>query len=347
VPGGAATPKLAMVPACVQAGNCQYKIESVAGNGAAAYSGDDGLATAATINRAVAVAVDKNQNLFITDLNNSVIRRVDAATKTISTLSNSIHPTLALTIDQFDNIFSINNKNGILEVVKIIMNGGKLGKSAPLVTDINLHGWSFGIAVDPIGNVYVSDYAGQQIKKLTLTNGIYKTSTIAGTGATGHTGDGGPALSATFNNPSQLAVDSKGNIYVADRSNHAVRKLTLNADGSYTASTFAGIGQAGFSGDGGPANKALLSGPVGVTIDAYDNVYFSDGSNLAIRMVSASTGTISTVAGTPGKAGFDDNNGKAIGALFVNPHLISIDLFGNIYIGDCDSHRIRKLTPLS
>jgi hypothetical protein len=198
----------------------------------------------------------------------------------------------------------------------------------------------------------VSDSNNNQIKKLTLNNGTYTMSIIAGNQVAGYSGDGGGAHSARLNNPSQLVVDLKGNIYVADRGNSVVRKLTLNADGTtYTISTFVGTGTAGFSGDGGPANKAQLSQPVGLSFDAAGNLYIADAANSVIRRVSINEnsilpGNISTIAGTPDSGGYNDNKNIALGALLLNPHLISIDDTGNIYIGDCDNHRIRKLSPI-
>src|SRR6185503_8548789 len=146
-----------------------------------------------------------------------------------------------------------------------------------------------GIAVDAAGNFYISDSGNHRIRKVTASGTL---STIAGNGVTGTRGDGGPALSASLNNPSGLALDAAGNLYIADRDNGMIRKLS--PDGILT--TVAGTGINGFSGDGGPAVRAMLNRPRGVSVGSDGTIYIADTTNSRIRAVSKN-GIISTIAG--------------------------------------------------
>ncbi|HEX4998513.1 MAG TPA: hypothetical protein VFY29_09810, partial [Terriglobia bacterium] len=156
-------------------------------------------------------------------------------------------------------------------------------------------------------------------------------------GTQGYRGDDGPAIEAGFEFPADLAVDSKGNLYIADNLGHRVRMVS--PDGRIR--TVAGTGEAGFSGDGGPATAAKLQSPVRVAVDAAGNLYIADGGNARIRKV-ASTGVISTVAGV-GRAGFSGDGGPAVSAQIGLVVGLGVDAAGNIYIADADSARVRKI----
>ncbi|MFH9266684.1 RICIN domain-containing protein [Streptomyces sp. NPDC017546] len=194
----------------------------------------------------------------------------------------------------------------------------------------------YGVAVDSLGALYISDYSNHRIRKVT-TDG--KISTIAGNGAAGSRGDNGPAVSAQLNCPRQIAVDGAGTLYVVDTGNHRVRKIT--ADG--TISAVAGTGSKGFSGDGGLATAAKLNTPLGVAVDGTGVVYVTDYGNLRIRKITTD-GTISTVAGN-GTAGPGGDGGPAVSAQLKNPHGVAVDDAGVLYIADADNHRVRKVTP--
>src|SRR4051794_28210806 len=160
--------------------------------------------------------------------------------------------------------------------------------------------------------------------------------TVAGAGGNG-LGDNGPATSADFTQPSGVAVDQSGNLYIADHQAHRVRKV--NTSGIIT--TLAGTGTAGFSGDGGPANAAMLRDPYGVAVDSSGNVYISDRANFRIRKVTPA-GTISTYAGN-GTSGFGGDAGQATSASFFNPTGLAVDNTGNLYIADSANYRVRKI----
>lgn len=165
-------------------------------------------------------------------------------------------------------------------------------------------------------------------------------STAAGTGTAGVGGDGGVATAAQLNGPTSTAVDAAGNVYIADQTNHRIRRI---AAGSGLISTFAGTGVAGFLGDGGAATAARLYFPTGVAVDAAGNVYIADQYNNRIRMVTAATGLITTVAGN-GVGGFSGDGGLAQAAQLNRPTGIVVAASGNFYIADAYSHHVRKVT---
>lgn len=201
------------------------------------------------------------------------------------------------------------------------------------------------IAFDTVGNLYITDFINNVIRKLD-TNGIIYT--IAGTGmgagsagAGGYSGDGGPATAANLNGPFALAIDAAGNIIFADGYNHVVRKVS----NSGIITTIAGRISAGYSGDGGPATDAELNNPVGIAIDAAGNIYIADDHNNVIRKVNPS-GVISTVVGN-GTAGFSGDGGPATAAAMDLPIGIAFDTAENLYIADVHNNKIRRVDKIT
>jgi sugar lactone lactonase YvrE len=191
-----------------------------------------------------------------------------------------------------------------------------------------------GIAVDSGGNLYVADWGNNRIRK--VSNGVI--TTVAGTGTRGFGGDNGLATGAQLANPQGVAVDSAGNLYIADFGNASIRKVS---NGIIT--TVAGNGTPGFSGDNGPATSAQLYLPYGVAVDSAGNLYIGDSGNNRVRKVS--NGAISTVAGN-GTFGFSGDHGPPTSAQLANPYGVAIDSAGNLYIGDSGNSRIRVSAPL-
>jgi len=273
---------------------------TVAGNGTPGFGGDGAAATLAQINSPSGVAFDVSNNLYIADANNYLIRKVSPS-----------------------GIISIYAGSGI---------PGFFGDGS-LATSARFNSPS-GIAVDTAGNVYFSDQFGSRIRKVN-TSGII--STFAGTGVQGYNGDGGMAINAALNNPAGVAVDVAGNVYIADRYNHKIRKINTSG----IISNYAGAGTPGFAGDGGPAVNARLNSPAGLAVDTAGNLYFADYNNSRIRKISKS-GIISTFAGT-GFFGFDGDGGPAINAQLSFPTAVAVDRSGKVYISDSANHRIRKV----
>ncbi len=193
------------------------------------------------------------------------------------------------------------------------------------------------VAVDSQGNLYIADTSNNRIRKVNASTGVI--TTIAGTGTSGFSGDLGPATAAKLNHPSGVAVDSAGNVYIADGDNRRIRKVTVSTG---IITTVAGNGTAAYSGDGGQATAASLSGPSGLTFDGSGNLLIADTNNHAIRRVSAATGVITTVAGT-GVGGYYGDGGLAIAARLYYPYGVAVAPDGDILIADRDNRRVRRV----
>ena len=230
-------------------------ITTVAGNGIQGFSGDGGPATSARLNVPIAVGVDSAGNLFIADVFNLRIRRVDAATGIITTVAGN----------------GLSGFNG----------DGIPATSARLDTPQ-------GVALDGAGNLFIADTLVHRIRRVDAVTGII--TTVAGTGLSGSSGDGGPATSARLGNPFGVAMDNTGNLFIGDVSAHRIRKVVPGADGQITGAndeiitTVAGTSN-GFSGDGGPATSARLNGAFGVAVDGTGNLFIADLFNKRIRGV--------------------------------------------------------------
>ena len=336
----------------------------VAGNGSAGFSGDNGPATQASLHNPNGVAVDAAGNLYIADLQNSRIRKVDAASQTISTvagngtagfsgdggastLASLKHP-YAVAVDATGNLFIADRDNwrirkvdaGTQTINTVAGNGtsGFSGDNGP-ATQAAL-GTPSGVAVDAAGNLYIADFAAARIRKVEAASQTI--TTVAGNGTAGFAGDNGPASQASLSGPSSVALDPAGNLYIADLNNARVRKVEAV---DQTITTFAGNGP-GFSGDNGPASQARLSNPYGVAVDADGNVYIADQANQRIRQVDAPTETIRTIAGN-GTPGFFGDSGAAIQATLDFPVGVAADAAGNLYIADLVNNRIRKVDAAS
>jgi uncharacterized protein (TIGR03437 family) len=191
-----------------------------------------------------------------------------------------------------------------------------------------------GLAMDSAGNAYIADIVSSRILKVNTAGTI---SVFAGNGAITFVGDGGPATSASFFNPSAVAADSAGNVYIADTTNNRVRKVNTSG----IISTVAGNGSPTFTGDGGPATSAALFSPLAVAVDSTGNLFIADSGNSRIRKVNPA-GIISTVAGSF-LPGFSGDGGAATSASFLLPGGIGVDTAGNLFIADIGNNRIRKV----
>jgi len=195
-----------------------------------------------------------------------------------------------------------------------------------------------GLAIDPAGNLYIADGNHNRVRKVS-TGGLI--TTVAGSdGVLEYSGDGGPATSATLNFPTGVAVDSSGNVYIADYDNSVVRKV--NAAG--IISTYAGNGLPGYSGDNGPAIAARLDQPRALAFDASGNLYIADYGEGRIRKVTPD-GTISTFAGTGVAFGPSNEGGLAMQASIDHPTGITFDGQGNLYVAAFSDYVVRKITP--
>lgn len=280
-------------------------ISTAAGNGTYGYSGDGGEATSAEMREPTGVALDSSGNVYIADDFNYRIRKITVSTGDISTVAG----------------------NGT---------GGYSGDGGE-ATSAELN-YPLGLAVDSSANIYIADLLNCRVRKVTASTGII--STVAGNGKCGFSGDGGAATSAELANPSTVAVDKSGNLYIADENNNRIRKVVLSTG---IITTVAGNGTTGFSGDGGLATNAEFDDPTAVGVDPSGNFYITDTVNQRIRKVTVATGIINTVAGN-GTAGFAGDGGPATSAELYEPLGVATDSSGNIFIVDFDNCRIREVT---
>ncbi|HWB28719.1 MAG TPA: T9SS type A sorting domain-containing protein [Chitinophagaceae bacterium] len=199
----------------------------------------------------------------------------------------------------------------------------------------------YGMAMDDAGNIYVACQGDNRVRKIAASTGII--TTVAGTGVSGYNGDGIPAATAQLNFKNGLpglAVDNKGNLYIGDYGNNRIRKIVLSTG---IITTVAGNGVGGYTGDGGAATAAKMSGPAGVVADTVKGViYFADNNNCAIREINTATGIITTVAGN-GTPGYGGDGSLATAATLNYPERFAFDKKGNMYIADEFNFVVRKV----
>ncbi|MBV9300559.1 MAG: choice-of-anchor D domain-containing protein [Acidobacteriaceae bacterium] len=282
-------------------------IATIAGiPGICGYSGDDEPATQAELNFPAKAIADSSGNIYISDTNNCVVRKITASTGDISTFAGT---------------------------PKSCAYGGDGGPAASAQLND-----PFGITFDSSGNVYIADYVNDVVREVIAATGIIKT--VAGNFAkgTGYSGDGGSATTAQLNGPEDVAVDALGDLYIADTFNARVRVVYPSG----VIDTLAGNGTADYESDGVPADQTPLDPPLGLAVDAAGDVLIATG--LRIRSVDGQ-GIIYTVAGDDAY-GFSGDGGPATSAELADPQGVGIDPFGNIYVADTFNYLVRKVTPL-
>jgi trimeric autotransporter adhesin len=275
-------------------------IRTIAGNGNNIYSGDDGAATDASFQNPTNLSTDPEGNVYVTDDN---------------------------------RIRKINTKTGIITRVA---GTGKYGFSEDNGSATESQILPFAILTDANGNVIFND-GGARIRRINSNTG--KITTLVGDGTLGYGGDNGTGTAARINcfeAFDNIAIDKNGTLYIADRSNSRIRRLTTSG----IITTIAGNGQSGFAGDNGPAINARISSPNGIATDRSGNIYFSDTQNHRIRRINAG-GTINTIAGN-GTSGFSGDNGPATAARLFFPASITVDEQSNLYILE-GRNRVRKV----
>jgi sugar lactone lactonase YvrE len=287
--------------------NSSGVITTVAGNGVAGFSGDNGPAVNASLRSPTSVALDSAGNLFISDTDNNCIRRVDSRTGIIITVAG-------------DGDF------------------GFSGDGGPAIS-ANLDS-PFGITVDGVGNLFIADRDNQRVRRVDTVTGII--TTVAGNGKVEFSGDGGPATMAGLFEPADVAVDEAGNLFVADSINNRIRRVDKK---TATITTFAGNGRSDFSGDGEQAARASLALPLGIALDSKGRLYIADAFNNRIRLID-STGIISTLAGNDSRD-FGGDNGPAISASLNNPGGVVVDGVGNLFITDSRNNRVRRVDAVA
>src|SRR4051812_21286927 len=323
----------------------------IAGTGRAGLTGDGGPATAAQLNYPVGIAVDRAGNIFYTERDVNLIRKV-AADGSISTVSvDSLSTPMGLAFDAAGNLYVA--ETGANAIRKIAPNGTMTtiagngvpefrGDGGPAVS-ASLNGPE-GMAIDAAGNVYIADTFNHRVRMVAPDGSI---STIAGNGLPAYSGDNGPATSASMFLPTDVAVDNGGNVYIADLGNSLIRKVTRGVI-STTAGNPGGLPPR----DGLSATAVRLSGPTGIALDASGAIYIAEGSIGSgsgldggdFRVWKVAGGKISAAAGT-GLKSFSGDGGTAALAQFDTPAGMTRDSRGNLYIADTRNNRIRKIAP--
>jgi uncharacterized protein (TIGR03437 family) len=330
-------------------------VNTIAGTGVPNYTGDGGPATSAGTMFPDAVGVDAAGNVYVSTGNR--IRKIttDGIINTFAgtadggysgdggpALKAAIGIPSSIVFDAAGNLYTPDRLNNNVRkitpdgvITTVVGNGGKGfgGDGGPAKSA--LVNTPFSATVDPSGNIFVADTFNFRVRKVGSDSNI---GTVAGNATYRYTGDGGNAISATLV-PAGVATDSSGNLYIADTGNNRIRKVTSAG----IISTIVGNGLPSFSGDGGPAINAGLSGPRGVFVDAGNNLYIADTGNNRIRKVTPN-GAITTFAGL-GPAGFSGDNGPANKAQLFRPYAMVVDGAGNVIIADSWNNRIRKVTP--
>lgn len=276
-------------------------ISTFAGSGKKGYAGDGGPATAAELNEPYEMAWDAEGNLYFVERMNHVVRRVDARTSAISTVAGS-------------------------------GSAGFGGDGGP-ATKAQLN-QPHSLTFDAQGNLLVCDIANHRIRKLDMASGTI--STWAGTGEKKTAPDGAPIAGSPLNGPRAMALAADGSLWLALREGNAVLRLNPKTQ---TIHHVAGTGKAGFSGNGGPAREATLSGPKCLALDRSGNVLLADTESHSVRMIDVAHQTLELLVGD-GKRG-DGPDGPPLQCRLARPHGVFVDRDGAIFIGDSENHRVR------
>ncbi len=372
------------LPAILRVNHTTQDIAVIAGNFTLGpgFSGDGGPATSAQLGEnppyetAMDLAVDSAGDIFFTDSNNYRVRRIDATTNNITTVagngavgdggpaSSALLFTSGIAVDSSENVFigdgvsrrvrRVDAATGLISTVagKDVGTSGGYGGPATAL-QLNNPG---SVALDSSEDLFISEHQLSIIDEVNGASGAINR--FAGTGTQGFSGDGGPATSADLFTPRGVAVDANGNLYIADNRNNLIRRVDAttgiittvagNTSILHNVGNIEGIPAPGYSGDGGPATSAQLSGPQGVFVDAVGNLFISDEGNNVIRRVDAKTQVITTVAGNYSLGGgFSGDNGPALSARLFHPAGLAEDIFGNLYVADEGNYRVREVNAVT
>jgi len=281
----------------------QSIITTIAGDGITQYIGDGTPATIFSLAHPEGIFVDNSLNVYVADNYNQRIRKITPG-GTISTLLGN--GTTGYTGD-----------------------GGPA--SAATMNKPN------GIVLDTAMNMFITEWYNSVVRRVDASTGII--TTVAGTGTSGYSGDGGPATNAKLGTPGGACLDRDNNIYIPDYANHRIRKVDAVTS---IITTIAGNGTNGYSGDGGPATAATLSYPISICRDIWGNLLWAEYGNNVIRKLDIITGVISTIAGT-GVNGYSGDNGPATSAKLGQPNGVFVDAAAVVYISEDGNNVIRAV----
>ena len=327
-------------------------VSTIAGNGLFSRSGDGGAATSAQLNAPMGVAVS-TAALYIADTANNTVRSVTngvisgfAGTGTAGSSGDGnpasgaqLNGPQGLAVDSAGSLYIADTQNNRVRkvtggTISTVAGSGAAGfvGDGGAATSAQLNA-PFAVAVDAAGNLYIAEFNNNRVRKVAANGNI---GTLAGNGVSGFSGDGLQATSAQLNGPRGVAVDSSGNVYIADTNNNCVRKVT--PDG--VIATVAGNGIAGVSGDGGLAVNALVGNPVALATDSVGNVYIADGSARVRKLFPS--GIITTIAGA-GTRGYSGDGGAATSAKLNGPSAVAVNGGGSVWVADTLNNAVRLL----
>jgi streptogramin lyase len=337
----------------------QTSISTVAGTGQRGYSGDGGPASQAQVNNPYGVAIGPGGALYVCDTDNHVVRKV-SADGTIATVAGngkrgysgdsgkateaSLNEPYEVRLDRQGNLYVVERMNHVVRfvdartgLIRTVAGNGKAGFSGDggLAVSASLHE-PHSIQLDGKGILYICDIRNHRIRRVNLKSGII--TTFAGTGERSPTRDGARIAGTPLNGPRALDFDKRGNLWLALREGNAVYKLDLKRG---TLHHVAGTGAQGFTGNGGPAKLATLSGPKGLSIGPNGNIYLTDTESHSIRMIDVRKQTLELIAGT-GHRG-DGPEGDPKSCKMSRPHGIFAASDSAIYVGDSEAHRVRVI----
>jgi DNA-binding beta-propeller fold protein YncE len=333
-------------------------IATVAGSGESGHSGDGSLATMACLNEPKNLCFDAGGNLFIADSENHAIRRIMQVSGLIDTVAGTgPHQSIASEstppqvvsdepTHEADPLADVEDIPGraytqtpdrsgtVRYIVGQGMGRDRFAGDDGLATHALLN-FPSAVVVDSAGALFIADTLNHRIRRVDPQTGIIQT--VAGTGQTKWSGDGGPGVSATLNEPVALVLQGT-QLYIADQSNNRIRMLDLE---THVIITVAGTGDSDYNGDGMPATEASLAGPSGLALDADGNLYVADTFSGRIRMIAKDTGIISTFVGDGSGFRYERGANERATALS-RPYGIAITPEGNVLITDSDNHLIRQ-----
>ncbi len=347
---------------CLSASAASWRVENIAGTGAAGRAGEGGPALQAQLNHPFGIVRGPDGCLYFCEINGAVVRKIDAQGK-LTTIAGTGQkgapgdggPALQATFNQpheirFDRhgdlfvadtghqrVRKIDFKTGLISTVAGTGKAGFSGDDGP-ATNATFKS-PISIAFDPHGDLFICDIGNHRVRKVAMQTGVI--TTVAGNGQKAPTPDGAAFHGAPLLGPRSLDCDKAGNLWVVLREGNALLKLDV---ASGKAQHIAGTGKSGFTGNGGPAKLATLSGPKGLTVSADGaRVFIADAESHSIRMVDLKSGILDAVCGT-GKKG-DGPTGNAAACQMTRPHAIFAEADGSVLVSDSEANRIRVIRP--
>ena len=348
---------------CAASSVSAQEVITILGTGQAGWSGDGGLGSAAKCGAPFGIVVGPDGALFVCETTSHVIRRIDPDTQLVTTVAGTggksghagdggpatealLHEPYEVRFDTDGHMFfvemkgevvrRVDSRTGIISTIAGTGTAGFSGDGGP-ATAAQLK-QPHSIALDNTGHLYICDIGNNRVRRVDLAKGTINT--FGGTGERKPTPDGAAVAGTPLNGPRALDFDGRGALVLALREGNAIYRVDLK---QLTYQHVAGTGKSGYSGDGGPAQRAQLAGPKGVSLGLNGDIYFADTESHTIRVIRAKSGIVETLVGDGTKGDGPDGDPKQ--CRLARPHGVYVDGSDNVYIGDSDNHRVRVYRP--